>query len=90
MIGYLDVVITPLFLFLPILGKYVKTFKDKSGNNNKNKLMSLSINDIKLLEKYETIWTKIENLKKNKLANLTVFDNRYIKTKIRTYSDKVH
>ena len=90
MIGYLDVVITPLVLFLPILSKYVKTFKDKSGNNNKNKLMSLSVNDIKLLEKYETIWTKIEYLKKNKLTNLTVFDDRYIKTKIRNYSDKVH
>ena len=90
MIGYLDVVITPLVLFLPILSKYVKTFKDKSGNNNKNKLMSLSVNDIKLLEKYETIWTKIEHLKKNKLTNLTVFDDRYIKTKIRNYSDKVH
>ena len=90
MIGYLDVVITPLVLFLPILSKYVKTFKDKSGNNNKNKLMSLSVNDIKLLEKYETIWTKIEHLKNNKLTNLTVFDDRYIKTKIRNYSDKVH
>ena len=90
MIEYLDVFITSLVLFLPILSKYVKTFKDKSGNNNKNKLMSLSINDIKLLEKYETIRTKIEDLKKNKLANLTVFDDRYIKTRIRTYSDKVH
>ena len=38
---------------------YVKTFKDKSEDTNKNnKLMSLCIEDGKLLEKYKTIWTK--------------------------------
>ena len=36
--------------------------------------------DEKLLEKYKTIWTKIKVL--------PVFDDRYIKTKIRTYGDK--
>ena len=36
----------------------------KEGNN---KFMSLRIDDEKLLEKYKTIWTKIENLKNIKL-----------------------
>ena len=44
---------------------YVKIFKAKGVDKNKNsKLMSLCIEDDKLLEKYETIWTKIEDLKK--------------------------
>ena len=39
--------------------------------------MSFCRDDEKLLEKYKTIWTTIKVL-------LPVYDNRYIKTKIRT------
>ena len=53
---------------------YVKIFKVKEGNN---KLMSFRIDDEKLLEKYKAIWTKIE-------------DDRYLKTKIGTFGDKVY
>ena len=59
MIGYLDKVIRPLDLILPKMSGYVKTFKDKSEDTNKNnKLMPLCIEDGKLLVKYKTIWTK--------------------------------
>ena len=44
--------------------------------------MFLRIDD-KLLEKYKTIWT-IE------LDPLPVYDDRYMKTKIKTYGDKVY
>ena len=54
---------------------YVKTFKGKN-----NKLMSSWIDN----EKYESIWTKIEDLKDIELNALPVYDNRYIKSKIRT------
>ena len=50
--------------------------RDKS-----NKLMSL--------RKYKAIWTKIEYLKNSKLNDLPVYDDRYIKTKIRAYGHKV-
>ena len=50
--------------------------------------MSFSLNDEKLLEKYKTIWTKIEDSKNIELNALPVYDDRYIKTKIRTYSSK--
>ena len=51
--------------------RYVKTFKVKDGDKHKNnKLMYFHINDEKLLEKYKTIWTKIEDLKNIKLVNL--------------------
>ena len=43
-----------------------------------------------LLEKYKTIWTKIEDLKNIKLNALLVYDDRYVKTKIRIYGDKVN
>ena len=39
---------------------YVKTFKVKEGGN---KLISLRIDDEKLLENYKAICTKIEDLK---------------------------
>ena len=52
--------------------------------------MSLHIDDGKLLKKYEAIRTKIEGLKNIELNGLPVYDDRYIKTKIRTYSDKVY
>ena len=73
------------------MGGHVKTFKVKDGYKDKdNKLMPFSIHDEKLLGKYEAIWTKIEDLKNIELNTLPVYDERYIKTKIRTCGDKVY
>ena len=50
------------------------------------------INWCLLYKWWETIWTictKIGDLKNIELNALPVYDNRYIKSKIRTYSDKV-
>ena len=70
---------------------YIKTFKVKVGDKDKNnKLKSFRLDDEKLLEKYKAIWTNIEDLKNIELNALPVYDNRYIKTKIRTYNDKVY
>ena len=52
--------------------------------------MSFHIDDEKLLEKYKTNWTKIEDLKDIELNALPVYDDRYIKTKMRTYGNKVY
>ena len=65
----------------------VKTFKVKERNN---KLMSFQIDNEKLLGKYKTIWTMIEDLKIIKLNTLSVYDDRLIKTKTRTFRDKVY
>ena len=52
-------------MVLPKMIGYVKTFKYKEGEKKKNKkLISLGIGDYKLSEKFKTIWTKIEGLKK--------------------------
>ena len=66
---------------------YVKTFK---VNNKNNKLMSFRIDDEKLLQKYKAIWTRTEDLKNIELSALPVYDERYIKNKIRTYRDKAY
>ena len=80
-----------LVLIIPKISGYVKTFKVKEEDKDKNnKLMIFCIDDAKLLEKYKAIWTKIENLKNIELNALPVYDDRYIKTKIRTFGDKVY
>ena len=86
-----DKAIRPLVLIMPKISRYVKTFKVKQGRKGKNnKLMSFYIDDEKLLEKYKAIWTKTEDLKKTELNSLPALDGRYIKTKIKKYSDKVY
>ena len=52
------------------MGGYVKTFRDKN-----NRLMSFSIDNDKLLEKYKTIWTKIDNLRNIELNTLPTYDD---------------
>ena len=64
---------------------YVQIFKVQEGNIDKNnKLISFRIDD----EKYKAIWNKIEDLKNIELNDLPVYDDRYIKTKIKTYGVK--
>ena len=87
LIEYLDKYIRPLVLIMPKMSGYVKTFKVE---DKIKKLMSFHIDDGKLLQKYETIQSKTKDLKNIKLNALPVYDDRYVKTKIRTYSDKVY
>ena len=64
---------------------YVKIFKEGS-----NKLKSFRRGNEKLLEKYKAIWTKIEDLKNIKFNTLPVYYDRYIKTKMKAFGDKVY
>ena len=73
MIGYLDKGIRPLVL--------IKTFKVE---DKINELMSFHIYGL-----IWTIWTEIKELKSITLNALPPYDDRYIKTKIRTYGDRV-
>ena len=65
------------------MSEYVKTFKVKDGDKDNNKLMPLHIDNNKLLEKYKTTWTKIEDLKNIELNASPIHDDKYIITKIR-------
>ena len=86
----LDEDISPLVLVMSKMSGYVKTFKVKERDKDKNnKLMSFRVNDEKLLEKYKANWTNIEDLKSIELNALAFYDDRYIDTKIRVYGDKI-
>ena len=66
-------------MILPKMSGYVKTFiKDMN-----NKLMSLHIDDDKLLKSIKPFRLRSKNKKNIKLNDLPVYNNRYIKTKIR-------
>ena len=52
--------------------------------------MFFRIDDEKLLKKYLAIQTKVEDLKYIELNALPIYGDRYIKTKIRTYGNKVY
>ena len=76
---------------MPERSQHFKTFKVKEGEKVKNnKLMSFRKDGENLLEKYKAIWTKAKDLKDIELNDLPVYGKRYIKTKIRTYSNKVY
>ena len=61
---YLGQVIRPIVLITPKMREYVTTCKVKDGDKDKNnELMSFRIGDEKLLEKYEAVWTKIDDLR---------------------------
>ena len=83
-IGYLDEVIRLLVLVFPKMSGYAITFKAKDRDKDKsNTLMAFRIGDEKQLEKYKAIYTKIEDVKNIELDDLPVYDDTYIKTKIR-------
>ena len=84
-IGYNeDNIIRPLSIKLPQLIGYVKKFDN-------NKTMLFNVNDKKLLKKNNKIWDKVGDLLNVKFDSDPVYgDNeKYIKTKIRTYEDNV-
>ena len=61
------------------IGKQIDTF-------------TLRVDDDKLLAKYKTKWTEIEGLMhiESDVLPSSFYDDRYIKTKIRTHDDKVY
>ena len=78
-------------MIIPKISGYIKTFKVKEVDKDKsNKLMFFCIDSEKLLEKYQTILTKVEDLKNIELHALPVYNDRYIKIKIKPYNDKVY
>ena len=77
-------VIRPLCVKLPQMTGYAKKFEFKST-------MSFKISDKQLLRKYNQIWKKVEKLLKIEFNSKPVYgdDEKYIKTKIKTYGDSV-
>ena len=85
-IGYNDDhVLGPLCIILPQMIDYVKHF-------DSNKTMSFKVSDNKLLKKYNKICEKISNLLNIKFDSEPVYGDgdKYIKTKIKRYGDRVN
>ena len=57
-----------------------------------NRAMSSKVSDEKLLKTYTKIWERVSNLMKIEFDNEPVYgdNNKYIKTKIKSYGDKVN
>ena len=66
------------------MNEYAKHF-DKN-----NKYMNLLANDKEILKKYSEIWNKIKSLIIKEFNSEPVYNNKYIKTKIKIYSNKVY
>ena len=91
MTGFIAKAMRSLVLLLSKMSGCIKTFKVKNGDKDKsNKLKYFHIDYGELLGKYKTIWTKIEDLKIIKLNSFSVYDDTYVKFKIRRYRDKIY
>ena len=80
-----DGVIRPLCIKLPQIIGYVKCL-------DSNKTMSFKAIDNKLLKKYTKIWETVSSSMNMKCDNEPVYsdNDKYIKTKINSYEDKVN
>ena len=63
---------------------YIKYFK----NGGKN--MSFEIEDDNVYVKYNQIWNKIKDLLNVRLHSEPNYDDKYIKTKVKTFSDIIN
>ena len=77
-IGYKDdSIVRTLCIILPQMSGYITSF-DNGGKN-----MSLMIEDDSVLVKYNDIWNKIKEIKGMKFHSNPVYDEKYIKAKVK-------
>ena len=80
-IGYKeDEIIKPLCIILPQMTGYIKYFE----NGRKN--MSFVFKDDDVVDKYNEIWDKIKETLSIKFHSMPVYDEKYIKAKVREFS----
>ena len=75
---------SPLCIKLPQMNACDKYYYKNS------KYMNHLVKDEKILKKYLKIWNKIKSLIKKELNSEPVYNDKYIKTKIKIYNDKVY
>ena len=85
-IGYAhdDDVIRPLRVILPQMSGYIKNFE----NGGKN--MSFKIEEESVYLKYAEIWNKIKSILNVKLHSQPIYDDKYIKTKVKTFNNTIN
>ena len=55
-----------------------------------NKYINLLVKDKEILKKYSEIWNKIKSLIKKEFNSKPVYNDKYIKTKMKIYHNKVY
>ena len=73
----------PLCIFLPKMSAYRTDFDE-------TKYMSFLIKDDELLETYNEIWEKVKNSIKKEFDSKPVYNERYLKVKIKSYNGKIN
>ena len=73
-------IVKPLCIILPQMIGYIKYFE----NGGKN--MSFMIKNDICLDKYHKIWNKIKNTLNIKFHSMPVYDEKYIKAKVREFN----
>ena len=70
---------------------YINKFDENKNKNKKTITMFLKVKDKQLLKNYNKIWTKIKRLMNIDFESKPTYgdDNKYIKTKIKTYEDSI-
>ena len=80
-IGYKEgEIVKPLCIILPQMSGYIKYFE----NGGKN--MSSMIKNDDVLDKYNKIWNKIKKTLNIKFHSMPVYDEKYIKAKVREFN----
>ena len=75
---------SPLCVKLPQMNANAKYF------NGNSKHINLLVNDKEILTKYSEIWNKIKSLIKKEFNSEPVYNDKYIKTKIKIYNSRVY
>ena len=85
-IGYLNDIddVSPLCIILIQMNGYIKYFE----NGGKN--MSFKIEDDEVYIKYNQIWNKIKELLGVKFYSEPIYEDKYIKTKVKTFSSVIN
>ena len=84
-IGYKEgEIVKPLCIILPQMGGYIKYFENGSKN------MSFVIKDDDLSNKYNKMWNKIKNKLNIKFHSMPVYDEKYIKAKVREFNGVIN
>ena len=52
--------------------------------------MSFLLKDDELLEKYNEIWEKVKNIIKKEFDSESVYNEKYLKTKIKSYNENIN
>ena len=75
--------IKPSCIFLPKMTEYRKDFDE-------TKYIYFLIKDDELLEQYNEIWEKLKNSFKKELGSNPIYNEKYLKAKIKSYNGKIN